>query len=126
MACDAAGTEPTHRWPFYRACNILARTAHLIACGVLAGGHAFHVDAGLILPWTWAAVLTGVLLMIIEAYPTWRYVLEGRGLMVAAKLILLCLIPVAWSYRVPILIAVMIIGSVGSHMPRKYRHYSIF
>jgi hypothetical protein len=30
-----------------------------------------------------------------------------------------------WSHRLPILIAVVIIGSVGSHMPRKFRHYSI-
>jgi hypothetical protein len=45
--------------------------------------------------------------------------------MIAAKLLLLCLIPWLWPYRVPILIAVIVIASIGSHMPRCYRYYSI-
>jgi hypothetical protein len=38
---------------------------------------------------------------------------------------LLCLIPWLWQYRVPILVAVIVIASVGSHMPRRFRHYSL-
>jgi hypothetical protein len=41
------------------------------------------------------------------------------------KLALLCAVPFAWGYRLPILLAVLIIGSVGSHMPKKFRHFSL-
>jgi hypothetical protein len=38
---------------------------------------------------------------------------------------LICAVPLAWDYRLPILLAVIVIGSVGSHMPGRYRHYSV-
>jgi hypothetical protein len=44
--------------------------------------------------------------------------------MVLAKLSLLCLVPFAWEYRVPILLVVLVLGSVGSHMPSRFRYYS--
>lgn len=41
------------------------------------------------------------------------------------KLLLIASIPWLWPYRVPILAVVIVIGSVGSHMPRRYRHFSL-
>jgi hypothetical protein len=116
--------EPTHTWRYLRAANIALRTAHLCATGIVAGGHVFDVGPERILSWTWPAILTGVALMIVEGFPGWRYVCEGRGALVIGKLLLLCLIPWLWHARVPLLVAVIIMGSVGSHMPWKYRHFS--
>jgi hypothetical protein len=45
--------------------------------------------------------------------------------MTMAKVALICVVPLAWDYRLPILLAVIVIGSVGSHMPGRYRHYSV-
>jgi hypothetical protein len=117
--------EHSHSRPLYRACNIILRTAHIGACSVAVGGHFFGVAPERIFAWACATALTGAALMIVEAYPSWRYFCEGRGLMVLAKLILLGLVPLAWSARVPILFAVIVIGSIGAHMPRRYRHLSI-
>jgi hypothetical protein len=39
---------------------------------------------------------------------------------------LLCAIPFMWDYRVPMLLAVVGLASIGSHAPRKARHYSVW
>jgi hypothetical protein len=53
-------------------------------------------------------------------------VFEGWGLIILAKLGLLCLIPFAWSYRVPLLLTVVALASIGSPMPARFRHYSFY
>jgi hypothetical protein len=45
--------------------------------------------------------------------------------MTMAKLLLLCAVLVAWDYRVPILLGVLAMASVGSHMSGRYRYYSV-
>jgi len=45
--------------------------------------------------------------------------------MVLSKIALVCMVPLLWDYRVPILAAVIVIGCIGSHMPRTLRYYSI-
>ena len=40
------------------------------------------------------------------------------------KLALLVLIPWLWEYRVAILAVVIVLASVGSHMPARFRYYS--
>jgi hypothetical protein len=62
----------------------------------------------------------------LEAYPTLSWCHESRGLCVLVKLALICSIPWLWPYRVSILVVVFVLASVGSHMPRKLRHYSFW
>jgi hypothetical protein len=45
--------------------------------------------------------------------------------MVYAKILLMCLIPWIWEYRVTILMLIVVIASVGSHMPGRFRYYSV-
>ena len=71
------------------------------------------------------AVATGTGLAFLETYPNLHFMLEGGGLMFLGKLALLCLIPFMWSFRLPILIVVVAIASVGSHMPKSFRNYSL-
>lgn len=108
-----------------RACNIALRTAHIGATGMLLGGHFFGIAAGRLLPLLYVAILTGAALGIAEVYPNWRSVFEVRSLVIASKLVLLCLIPLLCDYRVGILLIVLVIASTGSHMPRRFRHYSV-
>jgi hypothetical protein len=91
----------------------------------LVGGHVFDVPAARLLPWLYAAVATGAVLVLLEAFPRVRWCYQGRGVLVWLKLILLCLIPWLWAYRVPILFVVIVIASVGSHMPARFRYYSV-
>ena len=112
-------------FPYARACKIALRTAHLVAAAMILGGHAFNAPAGELRLWLFLAIASGAGLILLEAYPSLHFVFEGWGVLTLLKLALLIAIPFAWSARVPILLAVMVIGSVGSHMPARFRHYSL-
>jgi hypothetical protein len=108
-----------------RAWNIAFRTGHIGVTGVVLGGHVFDVAPERILIWLFLSIATGVILTAIEAYPRWIWFCQGRGVLVLGKLALLCLIPGMWDSRVAILAAVIVLASVGSHMPARFRYYSI-
>jgi hypothetical protein len=109
-----------------RALNIALRTAHIGAMGVLLGGHAFDVDPDRLLVILWLTIVTGGALAVVEiAGPRLLWFHQGRGLMTMAKLVLLCVVPFAWDHRLWILLAVIVIASVGSHMPARFRYYSV-
>jgi hypothetical protein len=111
--------------PYARVWNICLRTAHIAVFSPLVGGHVFNVPAVQLMPWLYAAVITGAILVLIEAFPRVRWCYQGRGVCVGVKLLLLTLIPGLWSCRVPILFVVIVIASVGSHMPARFRYYSV-
>ena len=111
--------------PHARAWNIALRTAHIGVTGILFGGHVFSVSVERLLPWLYLSILTGLCLIVIEAYPSCRWCYQGRGVLVFVKLFLICLIPLLWEYRVAILAGVVVIASVGSHMPARFRYYSV-
>ncbi len=117
-------TNEAHSLPWWRSCNIAMRTAHIGVTSVLFGGHVFGMAVERLLPWLYLTIATGAVLAIIEAYPSWRWCIEGRGVLPIAKVLLMCFVPWFWDYRVSILIAVIVIGCVGSHMPRRLRYYS--
>jgi hypothetical protein len=108
-----------------RATNIGFRTAHIAVTSVLVGGHVFDVPQASLRPFLWAAIATGAALIILESHLGARWLHQGNGLAVLAKLALLVAIPFAWGARVPILLAVLVLASVGSHMPARFRYYSI-
>lgn len=122
---ESISRENGMRLPYARACNISLRTAHLAVSGVLTGGHVFDIPRERLLPWLCATIVTGWILVLIEAFPRLRWCYQGRGLCVWLKLILLSLIPGFWDCRVSILFVVIVIASVGSHMPGRFRYYSV-
>lgn len=117
--------DPPRRVPHARAWNVTSRTIHLAAISVLVGGHVSGAPAERLEAWLWVAILTGATLIAIEVYPSADWLAQGSGLFVLAKLALLAVIPFAWPWRVPILFAVIALAGVGSHMPGRYRHYSL-
>ena len=105
--------------------NIGLRTMHLAAMGVLVGGHAFDVPPGQLAIVLAATLLTGVALTLSEAGLRLLWFHQLRGLMTLAKLVLLGMIPLVWASRFPILLVVVAIASIGSHMPARFRYYSV-
>ncbi|NLT67320.1 MAG: hypothetical protein GXX84_12025 [Acidobacteria bacterium] len=123
---DSLGSAEKNRKSLtLRACNIGVRTAHIIATCILVGGHYFAVAPDLLLPWLYATVASGAILILIEAYPGWRWHREARGCMVLTKIGVMCLVIWLWEYRVIWLLTVIVIGSIGSHMPRQYRYFQV-
>ena len=117
--------EPSRRLPYARAWNVGARTVHLAATGTLLGGHVFGVAADMLLAWLWVAMASGAVILAVELYTSFDWLAQVGGLAVVLKLALLCVIPFAWSARVPILFVVVVIAGVGAHMPGRFRHYSL-
>jgi hypothetical protein len=64
-------------------------------------------------------------MMGLELASTCSWLFMGKGIAVLVKLVLLALVPVFWAHRVPILVVVVIVASVGAHMPSRFRHYSM-
>jgi hypothetical protein len=117
--------DPPRKLPYARAWNIFARTAHIAVTGILFGGHVFQIPADQLRIWLYATILTGAALLFLEGFSHGRWVYEGRGVAVMLKLLLLCLIPLFWEHRVFLLALVVVIASVGSHMPARFRYYSL-
>jgi hypothetical protein len=117
--------EPARELPGERAIRIALRTAHIGATGILLGGHFFSVDATRLLPWLWLAIGTGAVFVALELYGSCVWLAQGRGLLTLAKLALLAVVPVFWAQRIWLLLAAVVIGSVGSHMSSRLRYYSL-
>ena len=114
-----------HPIPHRRLRSVLARTAHILAISILVGGHAFNAPAGQLRPMLYVAIASGLIMAFLEAYPSWESLFQGWGILLMIKLALLCAVPFAWNHRFSILVVVLVIGSVGSHMTKRLRHYSL-
>ena len=108
-----------------RGLSIALRTLHLASFGVLLGGHAFAIEAERLLPALYLTIASGAGLIVLELYVFGLYWLFlGKGIMIVLKLAMLVAVPFLWEYRLLLLFLVVVIASVGSHMPARYRHYS--
>jgi hypothetical protein len=112
--------------PYARVWSILFRTLHLLAISILVGGHAFNAPIEPLRPMLYLAIVSGVGMAFIEAYPSWQTLFQGWGILVTIKLALLCAVPFAWNHRFAILVVVLAIASVGSHMTKRLRHWAPF
>ena len=113
------------RLPAGRWLNVAARTVHLAATGTLLGGHVFDAPIDRLWPLLAWAIVSGGALIALEVYPSGHWLHQGCALTLYAKLALLVTVPWWWEHRVPILLAVVVLASVGSHAPRWVRHYSV-
>jgi hypothetical protein len=121
MSCATGSHDP---W-YLRWLNIAFRTFHLIVSGLLLGGHMFDVASERLLVFLILTIVSGATLVALELLRSWRWTYQGMGLAVELKLGLL-MVAAAWpSQRVPLLIVAVILGSVGSHMPGRFRHFSL-
>jgi hypothetical protein len=118
--------EPRRHLAHARWWNIAARTVHLAATGTLLGGHVFGVAPETLYPLLWTAIVTGGVMIAVEVIPTAHWAHQVCAIFVYVKLLILCLVPLLWPYRVPMLLAVLVLASVGSHAPRRVRHYSLW
>ncbi len=115
--------DPPRRVPGHRAIGIALRTAHLASFGPLLGGHFFDVEPSRLLPLLLATIATGAGLVALELASTCTWLFMGKGVLVLVKLLLLAAIPVFWEHRLWILLLVVVVASVGSHMPSRFRHH---
>lgn len=108
-----------------RALGIAFRTVHIASFGALLGGQLFGVDPERLAPWLLATVLSGGALVALELASTGAWLTTVKGLVVVVKLALLAATAVVPEHRVTILFLVVVLASVSSHMPARYRHHQL-
>jgi hypothetical protein len=117
---------PMRRLPYARAWSITARTIHIAATSILVGGYFFGAPHSALTSYLLASTVTGLVLIAIEAYSHPHWFDQAWFLAVLAKLVLLWFMRFAWAPRLLLLLLVIVIASVGSHAPRRIRHYSVW
>jgi len=122
---EPGSAEHGRRVPYGRAWNVGLRTLHLMAFGALLGGHVFGVEPERLLSALGLTVATGASLVALELYQSLQWLVLVKGLVVLAKLGLLASVLLFWEARVPLLLAVVALASVGAHMPARFRNYSV-
>jgi len=93
--------------------------------GILVGGYAFEIALARLTPIWHLTIATGVALAVIESGLRWLWLHQCRGLLVLLKLGLIVTVPLVGDWALPVLTAVVVLASVSSHMPAKYRYYSV-
>jgi hypothetical protein len=101
------------------------RTVHLVTMGILYGGHVYGISADRLLPALAGTLASGAAFVTLEAYRTPLWLVQMRGLLTLMKILIVASCAVWWDVRVWLLTLALVIGSVGSHMPGKYRYYSV-
>jgi hypothetical protein len=108
-----------------RSLEIAVRTAHLGAMALLAGGHHFGAASSSLRPWVVLTVVTGVLLLGSEASHSRHWVVQVRGVLALVHIGAFALVAVAPRNARVALAAALVVGSVGSHLPRVVRKWSL-
>jgi hypothetical protein len=111
--------------PFNRGISIAFRTLHLLGSSLLLGGHAFGVEPPRLVVLLYLTVGSGLGLILLELYRSCDWAYQGMGALVIVKTAITVLAGAWWDQRVLLLFLVLVFGSVGSHMPSRYRHYSL-
>jgi len=108
-----------------RSVNIVVRTAHIGAMALLVGGRMFAIDGGSLRPWHALTSLTGLALLMSEASHSRHWVYQARGLIVLAHVGAFALVAAAPAWARQAIVAALVLGSVGSHLPKAVRKWSL-
>jgi hypothetical protein len=101
------------------------RTAHVLAFSALYGGHVYDVSAERLVSALIATLATGGAFMALEIYSAPVWLVQVRGVATLVKLALVASVAALWDWSVFLLTVVTAIGVVTSHMPGRYRYFSL-
>ncbi len=106
--------------------KISLRSLHLLAIAGVGGGILFALEKDLWINYWWLALVSGVLMMLMDitANPVW--IVQVRGIVIMLKLILLALLGSNPGWDSFLLAIIIIISAVISHAPGKLRYYSLY
>jgi hypothetical protein len=107
-----------------RLLDVILRAVHVLAISILVGGVFFKIPYHALLLWRYLTVATGCALIVSEIFHSHHWPYQGRGVMVFIHLALFSLACLKPRLAIPCLIAALIVGMLGSHMPKKFRHWS--
>jgi hypothetical protein len=114
-----------HRPAWMRWLDITLRTGHIGAAALLFGGVFFHVPFAQLYLWHHLTIATGVGLVVLELVQDRNWIHQGKGLMTLVHIGLAGSVHLRPDLAILLLWAMLVTGCIGSHMPRRFRHWSI-
>ena len=105
-----------------RLTKVVVRTIHLIGMAGMFGAAMFGAEEP---TYFYLTMISGVVLVGMEAYSGWIWFVQLRGFAVYLKLLLLVLLHFALQHAIVILILVIAISGFMSHAPGWIRYYSL-
>ena len=105
-----------------RLLKVMVRTLHLIG---IAGMFGQAMNGGFDAVYTVLAVVSGLVLVLMEAYSGLIWFVQLRGIAVCLKLLFLVFIHLAPESAIPCLITMIVISGFMSHAPNWIRYYSL-
>jgi len=125
MAVDKKGPPKGKRPGWSRTLDILLRTGHIGTAGILLGAAVFQAPVSAVHHYGWLVIATGLGLVVTELHHSLRWPHEGRGLLALSHMLPVALVHLSSTYLVELLWAALVLGAIGSHMPRAFRHWSL-
>jgi hypothetical protein len=117
--------EP-RRYPGQRWLKMAARAVHVVGSGVYLGALVFHVAPATRGPWVVTAVGSGLLMLGLDLFESGGFLLQLRGLVLAAKLLVLALVPAFGPVGPWVVAAIAGISVISSHASSRFRYYLIW
>jgi hypothetical protein len=105
-----------------RLTKVLIRSAHLVGVAGVFGSAMARDPETVYLS---LALASGLVLVVMEAYSSWVWFFQWRGIALYVKLLILLFMHVYPQTAVPCLILVIIISGFFSHAPGWIRYYSL-
>lgn len=105
-----------------RLTKVVVRTVHLIGMAGMFGAAMYGASEPTYL---YLTMISGVVLIGLEAYSGWIWFVQLRGVAVYLKLLLLVLLHFALQHTIVLLVVVMAISGFMSHAPGWIRYYSL-
>ena len=106
--------------------KISLRTLHLLAVAGVGGGILFGLEKDLWINYWWLALVSGVLMMVIDIVSNPVWIVQVRGLVIFLKLILLAFLGSNPSLDGWLLAVIIIMSGIISHAPGQLRYYSLY
>ena len=124
---DSSFLNPVPRsFPGMRWVRISLRTLHLICMGLWVGGIAAGQIPESLSFALWGTVISGLLFVVLELFHSPVILVQVKGLAVFVKMMLLLAAVEIPEHALAVSIVAIVIGGISSHMPGRYRYYSIF
>ena len=108
-----------------RIIQVLFRSLHIAAMGLVLGGLALGGDYQRLRTAIFTTVGSGLVLVAVDLFKGPDFLVQGSGVALLIKLALLGMGLVFPGARLEWYLAATVVASIGSHMPAAWRHYNL-
>ena len=117
--------EPPRSFPGRRGAKIVLRSLHVLCTGILTGAYLFDAGATSRSSWLLAAIVTGLLILLLDLHESGVFLFQVRGLVVVGKIAALAALPLIPGREVWLLSGLVVVAALTSHAPAKIRYFVV-